>query len=327
MFSLFQGDAGNAYEVWPQPDLIVSDGAYGVGGFKGDPEDPSGLAGWYAPHVRAWSGRSKPSTSLWLWGTEIGWATLHPLLEAEGWEYVELLIWDKGMAHAAGNINGRTIRMLPVVTEVSALYRRRLRLQSDDGMMLPCREWLRREWMRSGLPLRLANDACGVKSAATRKYLTADRAWYRPPGSAVERMASYCERHGRRTDRPYFSLDGRTRVTAGAWDALRAEWNHKPGVTNVIRRPPLSGPERLKYDDGRTAHPDQKPLDIMSLQVRSTTNAGDVVWEPFGGLASASVAAVRLGRRACVAETDPGYARMADRRLREAERAHAGGNR
>jgi site-specific DNA-methyltransferase (adenine-specific) len=39
------------------------------------------------------------------------------------------------------------------------------------------------------------------------------------------------------------------------------------------------------------------------------------VWEPFGGLCSASVAAVALGRRAFAAETDPAFADLAVERL------------
>ena len=41
-----------------------------------------------------------------------------------------------------------------------------------------------------------------------------------------------------------------------------------------------------------------------------------MVWEPFGGLCSASVAAVTLGRRAFAAETDPEFADLAAERLR-----------
>jgi hypothetical protein len=40
-----------------------------------------------------------------------------------------------------------------------------------------------------------------------------------------------------------------------------------------------------------------------------------VIWEPFGGLCSASVAAVTLGRRAFAAETDPAFADLAAARL------------
>ena len=53
---------------------------------------------------------------------------MHPLSEANGREYVQLVTWDKGLSHIAGNVNGNTIRHFPVVTEVSALHRRRLTL-------------------------------------------------------------------------------------------------------------------------------------------------------------------------------------------------------
>ena len=176
-YTLHRGNVLDAYPDWEAPDLIVSDGAYGVRGFRGDTVSADGLVDWYAPHVAQWSKRAKPSTSLWFWNTEVGWATVHPLLEANGWEYVQLVTWDKGLSHIAGNVNGNTIRQFPVVTEVSALYRRRLTLPTEDGGVLGVQQWLRAEWRRSGLPLCRANEACGVKNAATRKYLTADWLW------------------------------------------------------------------------------------------------------------------------------------------------------
>ena len=33
--------------------------------------------GWYEPHIAQLTSRSMPSTTLWFWGTEIGWATMH----------------------------------------------------------------------------------------------------------------------------------------------------------------------------------------------------------------------------------------------------------
>lgn len=69
--------AEEVYEKWPRPDLIVSDGAYGIGGFPGDPMDVDGLEDWYAEHVSAWSKHVHPATTLWFWNTEVGWATVH----------------------------------------------------------------------------------------------------------------------------------------------------------------------------------------------------------------------------------------------------------
>jgi site-specific DNA-methyltransferase (adenine-specific) len=330
-YVLHRGDVLDAYGGWPEPATIVSDGAYGVRGFHGDPTGPDELAEWYRRHVQAWSRAARPATTLWFWNTEAGWAAVHPLLTASGWDYVETVTWDKGLAHIAGNVNGKTIRRFPVVSEVCVLYQRRLELTGPDGLM-PVRRWLRREWMRSGLPLHLANAACGVKNAATRKYLTQDWLWYWPPGLMVERLAAYANEHGTESGWPYFSLDGENPVTAKAWDSLRYRWKHTHGLTNVWRRPPLHDSERLKGTMRRAAprvytptgssaaHLNQKPLEFMERIIYAVTAPGDVVWEPFGGLASASVAAVALGRRPYVAETDEHFAALAQERLRLAER-------
>ena len=326
-FVLHHGDALEAYAGWPAPTTIVSDGGYGVGGFPGDPRTPERLADWYRPHVAAWSRHARPATTLWFWNTELGWATVHPLLVAHGWQYQFCAVWDKGVGHVAGNVNGATIRRLPVVTEVCVFYSRALRLATDQGT-LPVREWLRHEWRRAGLPLARANEACGVRNAATRKYLTGDWLWYLPPPAMVERLAGYANQHGRPSTRPYYSLDGVRPVDAAQWAALRYTWHHQHAVTNVWRVPPLRSAERVKGGGRRAAprvynpspgsatHLNQKPLALCERIVLASTDPGDVVWEPFGGLCSLSVAAVRLGRRACSAELDAAFHAAARRRLR-----------
>ena len=309
------------YRSWDSPDLIISDGAYGVGGFPGDPLSPDDLGDWYLPHIQAWSRYSKPSTSLWFWNTEIGWATVHPLLKANGWDYVETVVWDKGLSHVAGNVNSKTIRQFPVVTEIAVLYRKRLHLPTAGGVTLSVKQWLRSEWCRSGLPLYKANEACGTKNAATRKYLTQDHLWYWPSGEAVERMARFATAYGKKTEHPYFSLDSRTPITAKEWDDLRAIWNHEHGCTNVWSKGQLAGSERIKRKDKKgtviPVHLNQKPLEFMVRQVEATTNPGGVVWEPFGGLGTASIAAVQLGRKAFYAETSPLFYKIAVDRFDE----------
>lgn len=226
---VFRGDALDAYAEWPTPSAIISDGAYGVGGFPGDPRTTDGLADWYEPHVEAWSKHTRASSTLWFWNTELGWATVHPVLVRHGWEYVQTIVWDKGIAHIAGNVNGDTIRRFPVVTEVCVFYRRRLEFPTPDGIM-PAKRWLRYEWQRAGLRLQAANQACGVANAATRKYLTQDWLWYFPPPEMMERLVSYANEHGRPDGAPYYSLDGEAAVTAEEWATLRDVWSHTHGV-------------------------------------------------------------------------------------------------
>jgi len=321
-------DALDCYPQWPAPTCIIVDGPYGLGKFPGEPKTPANLGQWYRPHIASWSAHAQTDTTLWFWCTEIGWATVHPILESYGWNYEECHVWDKGIAHIAGNCNSKTIRGTPVVTEVAVRYTRRNLLPTDHGTLLPIKDWVRNEWQRSGLALFRANKACGVANAATRKYLTQCHLWYFPPPEAIVRMAHYCTQHGAPTRRPYFSLDGYTPITETAWAKMRAKWHHSHGITNVWSEPAVHGSERIRTSQGYL-HANQKPLALMLRQIHASTDPQDVVWEPFGGLCSATLAALHSGRHAFAAEINPTYFQVAVGRLRqeyariEHERRHA----
>lgn len=310
--SLSLGNALDNYPRWPAPDIIISDGAYGVLGFEGDTAGHVDIAAWYEPHVAAWSKAAKSSTTLWFWNSEIGWAMTHPVLERAGFRYVSCNVWNKGRGHIAGNISTATIRRFPVVTEVCALYVFEAKIRGQS-----LKQWLLSEWKRSGLPQRAANEACGVKDAATRKYLTQSHLWYFPPPDAFERIAAYANRHGAERGRPYYSLNGSSVMTGAEWAKLRAKFKCPHGVTNVWERAALRDDERIKSPEGRAVHLNQKPLDLMERLILASSERADVLWEPFGGLFSAALAANRLARRAYAAELDPTYFTYGMRRFED----------
>lgn len=312
--SLHFGDSLALYPLWERPTTIVSDGAYGVLGFEGDTSDHLGVPEWYEPHVVAWSQAALPETTLWFWNSEIGWAAAHPILEKHGWRYVNCNIWNKGMGHVAGNVNTQKIRRFPVVTEVCVQYVFEARINE-----LPLKRWLLTEWKRSGLPLRKANEACGVKDAAVRKYLDQGHLWYFPPAEAMQRLSDYANEHGAVEGRPYFSLDGKRPVTGSEWARMRAKFSCPHGFTNVWDRPAIRGGERVKTDEGRAVHLNQKPLDLMMRIIEASTEPGDAVWEPFGGLFTASLAACRLGRRSFGAEIDSTYFQYGVKRFEDVQ--------
>lgn len=314
--SLRFGDSLDHYASWDRPSAIVSDGAYGVLGFEGDTSDHLQIAEWYAPHVEAWSRAATPATTLWFWNSEIGWAATHATLERHGWRYVNCNVWNKGVAHIAGNVNTQRIRRFPVVTEVCVQYAFEARVRG-----VPLKAWLLAEWKRTGLPLRRANEACGVKDAAVRKYFDQGHLWYFPPPDAMARLSAYANAHGEPRGRPYFSLENDRPVTAAEWATMRSKFECPHGVTNVWERSAVRGDERVKTERGRAVHLNQKPIDLMSRIVAASTDVGDVVWEPFGGLFTASLAARALGRRAFAAEIDSTYFQYGVRRFREARRA------
>lgn len=322
MTEIFSGDSLEAYPTWEQPDLILSDGPYGLGIFPGEPKNPELLAEWYEPHVRAWSEASKPSTTLWLWNSEVGWANIHHLMIQNGWKYKETTVWNKGIGHIAGKVNSKTIRGLPVVTEIAVRYVRKP-VVNIDGIDTALKEWLRAEWKRSGLPLNQANVACGVKNVATRKYLTQDEMWYWPPVDAIVKMAEYCNKYGKQDGKPYFDL----LIKQDEWDkskniwnnevkvnTRRAKWNHKHGLTNVWDYPALRSSERIK-NGNLSFHANQKPLELIERQIELSTDENDVVWEPFGGTGTVSVASQKLNRKYCVAEVNKEYFDIIKKRL------------
>ena len=311
--SLYPGDFLEVSAGWPAPTAIIVDGPYGVGSFPGDTLSHDDLPEWYSPHIARWSARALPETTLWFWNTEIGWASVHPILVEHGWEYRSCHIWDKGVGHIAGNANSKTLRRFPVVTEVCAQYVRKVEIESD-GAKVSLKEWVRSEWERSGLPLYKANAACGVKNAATRKYLTKCHLWYFPPPEAFAMLAQYANQHGRPGGRPYYSLDGIRPATAQEWAGMRAKFHCDVGITNVWREPAVRGEERIKTAY-KSVHMNQKPLRLLEQIMLASSDAGDVVWEPFGGLCSVAIAAVNTRRKCYSAEILPDYFETARERL------------
>ena len=79
--------------------------------------------------------------------------------------------------------------------------------------------------------------------------------------------------------------------------------------------PICAGPERLKDDGGRKAHPTQKPEALLHRILLATTNPGDVVLDPFFGTGTTGAVAQRLGRRWIGIERDADYARAARERI------------
>lgn len=301
---LQHGDSLDHYSSWESPQVIVSDGAYGILGFEGDTSDHMDLPEWYEPHIKEWSKSATAQTTLWFWNSEIGWASVHPTLEKYGWRYVNCNIWNKGKGHIAGNVNTAKIRRFPVVSEVCVQYVFEAKI---DDLIL--RDWLIREWKRTGLPMRKANEACGLKDAAVRKYLDKGHLWYFPPPDMFEKMAKYANEFGRTEGRPYFSYDGENPLNAHQWEKMRAKFNCPHGYTNVWDRSSLRGSERIKAPkkNSKAAHLNQKPLDLMKLIIEASSDKNDVIWEPFGGLFSASLAAKLTSRKAFSCEMDYDY--------------------
>lgn len=83
--------------------------------------------------------------------------------------------------------------------------------------------------------------------------------------------------------------------------------------------PICTGHERLKDDDGRKAHPTQKPESLLHRVILAATNPGDVILDPFIGSGTTGAVARRLRRDFIGIERDRDYARIARERIGQVE--------
>jgi DNA modification methylase len=71
------------------------------------------------------------------------------------------------------------------------------------------------------------------------------------------------------------------------------------------------GKERVR----NPVHPTQKPLKVLNHLIKLATKPGDLVFDPFMGVGSTGVSALRLGRRFIGIEIDPLYFKAATKRI------------
>ena len=79
--------------------------------------------------------------------------------------------------------------------------------------------------------------------------------------------------------------------------------------------PICAGPERLKDQKGKKAHPTQKPEALLHRIVLASSNPGDVILDPFFGTGTTGAVARRLGRTYIGIENDKTYVEAARTRI------------
>jgi modification methylase len=79
--------------------------------------------------------------------------------------------------------------------------------------------------------------------------------------------------------------------------------------------PICNGGERLKGDDGAKLHPTQKPESLLHRVLLASTQAGDIVLDPFFGTGTTGAVAKKLGRHFIGIEAEADYAEAAMQRI------------
>ncbi|MBN9488316.1 MAG: site-specific DNA-methyltransferase [Alphaproteobacteria bacterium] len=109
----------------------------------------------------------------------------------------------------------------------------------------------------------------------------------------------------RRAKRYTFNYDSMKALNEGV--QMRSDWLF----------PLCTGGERLKGEDGKKAHPTQKPEALLFRCLMAATNPGDTILDPFFGTGTTGAVARRLGRHFVGLERDRTYAALARKRIAE----------
>lgn len=79
--------------------------------------------------------------------------------------------------------------------------------------------------------------------------------------------------------------------------------------------PLCTGHERIKDEDGKKAHPTQKPESLLSRVIQSSTRPGETILDPFFGSGTTGAVAKKLGRGFIGLEQDQTYIDVAKKRI------------
>jgi site-specific DNA-methyltransferase (adenine-specific) len=71
----------------------------------------------------------------------------------------------------------------------------------------------------------------------------------------------------------------------------------------------------------KTAHPTQKPVELIERIIQASSNPNDLVLDCFMGSGTTAVAALRLGRRFLGCEFDPDFYSLASKRVNDEKRS------
>ena len=189
------------------------------------------------------------------------------------------------------------------------------RLLKDSGSMYVCCDW------RSGIV---------IGQALAERFIIRNRiTWQREKGRGAARNWKNSMEDiwfVTKSDRYTFNTDAvklRRRVIAPYrvdgkpkdWEATE-EGNFRntcpSNFWDDISVPFWSMPEN-------TAHPTQKPEKLLAKLILASSDAGDVVFDPFLGSGSASVTAKKLGRHFVGIEQNEQYCVWTEKRLSDAE--------
>ncbi len=91
-------------------------------------------------------------------------------------------------------------------------------------------------------------------------------------------------------------------------------------MRDMWEMPLVQGKERIRGENGKAAHPTQKPEEMVKRVIIASSNEGDIVLDPFLGSGTTAVVAERYNRKWIGIEKEKKYIKLAKQRIKLAKK-------
>ena len=199
---------------------------------------------------------------------------LVPTLNEIGFDLRQQIIIHKGMKAVAGRAT-KKYKMFPNVTE-SILFLTKKNINFSRGFLKNRQKIL-------GISSKDINERLGVKS-------NGGGMWSIYTGKNVCEQFPTKELWLKLQDILEFNL---------AYEKIAQTFNPEQGITDVWND--------IDFYKEKRYHPTQKPLQLLERLIRASSNANDIVLDPFGGSGSTLFACNKLNRNCSIIEIDDNY--------------------
>ena len=199
---------------------------------------------------------------------------LVPILQELGFSLRQQIILDKGMKAVAGRAT-KNYKMFPNVTE-SILF-----LVKDNKDF--SRKLLKEQQKKLGLKAKEINEALGVKSNGGGMW-------------SIYTGVNICEQFP--TKELWEKLEKILQFSY-PYEKIAQTFNPQLGVTDVWTD--------IDFYAEKRYHPTQKPLKLIERIIKTSSNPGDLILDPFGGSGSTLIASQLNNRSSILIELDKEY--------------------
>ena len=93
------------------------------------------------------------------------------------------------------------------------------------------------------------------------------------------------------------------------------KYNYGKQLRDVWDFSSCQGPERIKLENGRSAHPTQKPLKLFKRLIEMASKENQIILDPFIGSGTTAIASEELGRKWIGIDNNLEYIKIANERI------------